>query len=42
MKISDQSDPIDTSVIANLYQAISYFFFLGNALSFLGGKIFAT
>jgi len=42
VKIGDQSDPIDTVVIANLYQAISDFFLLTNASSFLGGKIFAT
>jgi len=42
VKIGDQSDPIDTVVIANLYQAISDFFLLPNASSFLGGKIFAT
>ncbi len=42
MKIGDQSDPIDTVVIASLYQAISDFFLLTNASSFLGGKIFAT
>jgi len=42
VKIGDQSDPIDTVLIANLYQAISDFFLLTNASSFLGGKIFAT
>jgi len=42
VKIGDQSDQIDTVVIANLYQAISDFFLLTNASSFLGGKIFAT